>query len=233
MIKFQKTAKNLLVLGTVTLLALSVFGCKNKDNDSEPVSGDSATASAAAATESVENTSSEGPVIGDETSTETAGNPSSTSNPTDSSTGSSADTPYTEPTQAPAIEPAEFDMGSINVGDTFSVFTVTEKNTLENGDITVCFEGSLTVNGIITKNSDGTYLFIYTSEYASLLPLPTGLDEPRYIILDNSAAGSLTTADGAVSITFNNYKLTVSTDSEVTASSSSFVQAKGEYAVIG
>jgi len=230
-----KNIRNLLITVTVVTLLFCAFGCREKDSDA--ASGDPTETATPSATDSTCTTDeanvSSTPENGDETATNGTESEVPTETPTDSQSSSATDAPYEEPTQAPAVLPSDFDVSNINVGDRVSGFTVTEKKKLEDGSVSISLEGSLTVNGTLTKNGSGAYLFECSAEYSSFLPLPNGLDEPKYIILDSAAASSLTTADGALSITLRNYNLTITPENEVIARTTSFVQAKGEYAVLG
>ena len=77
------------------------------------------------------------------------------------------DVPTAEPTPAPVITKGNFNLDDIAAGDKVSVFTVETVETKD--DIkTIVFNGILTVNGLLSKNDDGTcYLRIQKNSHPS------------------------------------------------------------------
>lgn len=140
------------------------------------------------------------------------------------------DVPTAEPTPAPVITKGNFNLDDIAAGDKVSVFTVETVETKD--DIkTIVFNGILTVNGLLSKNDDGTCYFTYTEEFASFLPTPDGKEKEGHITLDKTKALEIFGAEeGAFSMTVRDYTLTVS--EKITESVTEFEKQESDYGII-
>ncbi len=152
--------------------------------------------------------------------------PSSTAVASDIAT----EVPTAEPTPAPVITKGNFDLNNIAAGDKVSVFTAESVETKENIK-TIVFKGILTINGLLSKNDDGTCSFTYTEEFASFLPSPDGKKKEGHITLDETKALEVFGAtEGAFSMTVRDYTLTVS--DEITESVTEFEKQESDYGII-